>query len=153
MKRTMIVALSAGALLLAGCTSSAEKLSEEGAVGSPGDAVISTPGPTGTPTIDPASEAGLRQTLADQYVFIQRRDWSGVYDFGSPRCQLATPREDYVALVDEGYKGRDFSGPEQYLITMNGTVATVVIKSYDGKGKMQPATWTFMNGSWVQDNC
>ncbi|MET4611066.1 hypothetical protein ABIC28_002047 [Rhodococcus sp. PvR044] len=149
----LIVTLGAGALLLAGCTSSVEESSETGPAGSPGDAVISAPGPTGTPAIDPASEAGLRQTLADQYAFIQKGDWSGVYDFSSPRCQLATPREDFVALVGEGYKGRDFSGPEEYLITVNGTVATVVVKSFDGKGKMKPATWAFMNGSWVHENC
>jgi hypothetical protein len=153
MKRTLIVGLGAGALLLAGCTSSAEEPTSEGPAGSPGDAVISTPGPTGTPAFDPASEAGLRKTLGEEYTHVQKGDWARVYEFTSPRCQAGIPLNDFVADLEGAYKDRDFSGPAEYLITVNGTVATVVIKSFDGKGKMFPNTWTFINGSWVNDNC
>lgn len=126
-----------------------------GHVGPPTSATqLAAPAPTGgAAAADPMSEAALRETLARQYAFIQARDWGGVYDFASPRCQLRDSRDAFVSAVDSQWKDRDFSGPEEYLITMNGPVATVVIKSYDGKGKMMPGTWTFMNGSWVNDGC
>ncbi|HJP61066.1 MAG TPA: hypothetical protein VJ865_13755 [Gemmatimonadaceae bacterium] len=104
-------------------------------------------------SVDPASEAALQATLDAEYKLLQAADWAGTFDYLSPRCQLQGSREDYARSMEDGYEGRDFSGPQQTLITMNGPVATVVFKSYDGKGKMQPSTWTFINGKWVYDNC
>ncbi|MFE5699998.1 hypothetical protein [Rhodococcus koreensis] len=104
-------------------------------------------------SVDPASEAALQATLDAEYKLIQAADWAGTFDNLSPRCQLQGNREDYANSLEAAYEGRDFSGPQQTLITMNGPVATVVFKSYDGKGKMQPSTWTFMNGKWVFDSC
>lgn len=137
-------------LLVAGCDTDGR----EGA-GPPTSATqLAAPVPTGgAAATDPMSEAALRETLARQYAFIQARDWGALYDFTSPRCQLRDSRDAFVSAVDSQAKDRDFSGPEEYLITMSGPVATVVIKSYDGKGKMMPGTWTFMNGSWVNDGC
>lgn len=99
------------------------------------------------------SEAALRETLDRQYGTVQRSDWQGMHSFYSPRCQLAWPSDRVAAAAESEYRGRDFSGPEQYLITMNGSVATVVVKSFDGKGTMEPMTWSFINGSWVYDAC
>ncbi|WQB75707.1 hypothetical protein SCD75_09580 [Prescottella equi] len=103
--------------------------------------------------VDPASEEGLRLTLEEQYTHIQRHDWAGMYGFSSPRCKLAVSEASAVATMEAAYQGRDFSGPQQYLITMNGSVATVVVKSFDGRGKMTPATWTFIDGRWQYDYC
>ncbi|MGR6523621.1 hypothetical protein ACU5JM_18460 [Rhodococcus erythropolis] len=100
------------------------------------------------------SQAGLEATLAEQYTHIQRADWASVYEFSSPRCQVKYPVDEFVASLDAGYADRDFSGPEQYLITMNSdSVATVVVKSHDGKGKMTPGTWSYINGAWRDDAC
>lgn len=113
-----------------------------------------------TPTVAPAistgdqTQAGLEATLAEQYTHIQQGDWAGVYGYMSPRCKNMYTQDQVVADLDAGYEGRDFSGPQQYLITMNSPeLATVVIKSFDNKGKMQPTTWSYINGVWFNDAC
>lgn len=143
------------AMFVAGCGSStADNVDRHTASApAPTSAVADTPDTTAAETSDPMSEAALRETLDQQYAAVQRSDWHGMHSFYSPRCQLEWPRDRVVAAAESEYRDRDFSGPEQYLITMNGSVATVVVKSFDGKGKMQPMTWSFINGSWVYDAC
>ncbi|MBX9147760.1 hypothetical protein [Rhodococcus qingshengii] len=100
------------------------------------------------------TQAGLEATLNEQYIHLQQGDWAGMYGYLSPRCRNMHPQDSVEAQLDSIYEGRDFSGGQQYLITMNGPdLATVVIKSFDGKGNMQPSTWSYISGAWVNDAC
>lgn len=100
------------------------------------------------------TQDGLEAALDEQWALAQSADWAGIYDFSSPRCQVQYSVEEFVAALDDAYADRDFSGTPEYLINMNGdSVATVVIKAPDGKSPMTPGTWSYINGSWYDDDC
>lgn len=139
MRIITVVALAAGALLAAGCGSNADTAK------SPGGAQ------TGAPT-----EASLQASMDAEYKLMQQGDWTADYDqYLSQQCKGRGSRDDYVAAMKRVFTGRDLSGPQQYQITMNptGTAATVVVKSYDGKGNMHPVEWTFTDGRWLSNDC
>lgn len=143
------------AMFVAGCGSSTADSVDRHTAGAsaPTSAVAAAPDTTEAETSDPMSEAALRETLDQQYAAVQRSDWLGAYTFYSPRCQLKWSKDQVVSALDAQYSDRDFTGEAEYLISMNGPVATVVIKSSDSKADMMPRTWSFINGSWVYDAC
>nr|WP_298440658.1 hypothetical protein [Gordonia sp. (in: high G+C Gram-positive bacteria)] len=137
---------AATALSLAACSSS--------------DDTSATTTPTSTATTSaaaPNSETALRATLADFYKTVpQGGQWDKAHTFLSPRCQQQIDPDEMTDSMKDAYgpgSGRNFAGDPEYLITMNGDVAKVVSKSYDGKGSMEPQTWTFINGRWTLDYC
>lgn len=75
------------------------------------------------------------------------------WDYFSPRCQEAISRQESTELMRAVNGGRDFSGEPTYLISVNGDSAKAVTRYPDGKGKLQPYTWTFINEAWRLDNC
>ena len=99
------------------------------------------------------TEDSLRAALDAQYSRLQTADWTTDYDHLSRRCQDMFTREDYAAAAAKAYEGRDFSGPQELAITMDGDSATVVATSFDGKGNKAPMTWRYVDGEWVYDNC
>lgn len=151
MKPTYAVLATIGAVLLVGCSKAPEYSVETTMHIVPPPTGIEGPAPVKS---SDQTQAGLEATLAEQYLLVQQGDYVGVHRFSSPRYKVAYPEYKFLADIAEVWAGRDFSGPEQYLITMNSPeVATVDIKSHDGKGKMLPSTWTYMNNSWVYDQC
>ena len=157
MNRTVSGVLVCGVAVLALVGCGKGETTREGAVSSTqtappfdgGGAVVEREAVPGDQT-----QAGLEATLAEQYTRVQASDWAGVYGYMSPRCKNMYSQDEVVTDLGELYKGRDFSGPQQVLITMNGPeLATVVIKSFDNKGKMTPSTWSYINGSWFNDGC
>ncbi|MGW6692850.1 hypothetical protein ACWF62_03645 [Rhodococcus sp. NPDC054953] len=100
-----------------------------------------------------ATEDGLRAALDAQYANLQQGDWAADYDNLSARCQEKFGREEYTEAAATAYAGRDFSGPQQVEITMDGDSATVVATSFDGKGNKAPMTWTYLDGEWRFDSC
>lgn len=99
------------------------------------------------------SEDSLRSALDAQYVLLQRGDWAADYDNLSQRCQDMFDRDSYANAAATAYAGRDFSGPQELDITIDGDSATVVAMSYDGKGNQNPMAWRYVDGEWKFDNC
>lgn len=99
------------------------------------------------------TEDSLRATLDAQYTLLQQADYAADYDNLSQRCQDKFSRDDYAQAATTAYAGRDFSGPQELAITMDGDSATVIATSFDGKGNKTPMTWRYVDGEWKFDNC
>lgn len=118
-----------------------------------GAALVALTGCSSSDSSAPASEDGLRAAIDAQYTRLQQADWAGEYDHLSQRCQEKVGRDAYVSGAATAYAGRDFSGPQQVDITMDGSSATVVSTSFDGKGNKAPMKWIYVDGQWQMDNC
>jgi hypothetical protein len=142
MKRIVAILVSVAAFMLSSCSNESDTSSQ-----APTDSAQDTTSAAGP------NEATLRVRLNEFYDLARTRNYSAMYVFSSPRCQAQTSEDEYVALLEGAFADRDFSGDPEFLISLQGQVATVVTKSADGKGSMQPNTWTFSDGTWQFDNC
>jgi hypothetical protein len=144
MKRTIAIVVSVAAFMLPSCSSESDTNSQAPTESASAQDTTSAAGP---------NEASLRVRLNEFYELARARDYSAMYVFSSPRCQAKTSEDEYIGLLERAWADRDFSGDPEFLISVQGQVATVVTKSADGKGPMQPNTWTFSDGTWQFDNC
>ncbi|EME23338.1 hypothetical protein G419_02560 [Rhodococcus triatomae BKS 15-14] len=118
-----------------------------------GAAVLALAGCSSDDSSAAPTEDSLRATLDTQYGRLQKGQYAEDYDTLSQRCQDKFTREDYAEAASLAYAGRDFSGPQELAITMDGDSATVIATSFDGKGNKSPMTWRFVEGEWKFDNC
>ncbi|MFD7011691.1 hypothetical protein [Rhodococcus jostii] len=142
-RTTMALLLAVAAM--AGCSNSSDSEPPPEALTSSATPI---PGPTGGST-----DTSLQDRLGAFYHTTQIGDYQATYDFYSPRCQAEMTEQQFVELLEQDLVGRDLSGPPQFLTSVQGSVATVVIKSADGGGSMEPKTWTYTDGEWRFDNC
>lgn len=129
-----------------GCTDSSDAESE-------GNGASVTVSAEATTEVDGPSEEALLETLDAFYQTTRDGDYEGTYGFYSARCQSQMSEEEFVQLLKGQYGDRDLSGQPEFLTDVEGSVATVVTKSADGEGSMEPRTWTYADGSWRFDNC
>lgn len=118
-----------------------------------GAALLALTGCSSSDSSDTATEDGLRTAIDAQYARLQQADWSAEYDHLSQRCRDQFGRDEYATAATAAYTGRDFSGPQEVAITMDGDAATVVVTSFDGKGNKAPMKWIYVDGEWQMDNC
>ncbi|MFD1812002.1 hypothetical protein [Rhodococcus gannanensis] len=118
-----------------------------------GAAVLALAGCSSDDSSAPPTEESLRATLDAQYGRLQKSEFAEDYDTLSQRCQDMFSRDDYADAASLAYAGRDFSGPQELAITLDGDSATVVATSFDGKGNKAPMTWRYVDGEWKFDNC
>lgn len=140
-------------LLIGGCSSDGE--TPDGAAPASVTSVSTSTesaAPTKTIEVGP-NEATLRTRLEAFYDLGRQKAYGEMYLYLSPRCQATIAEDDYVAALEVDLADRDLSGEPEFLVSVDGQVGTVVIKSADNKSEMQPKTWTYADGEWQFDNC
>ncbi|CAO5252213.1 hypothetical protein [Frankia sp. AgKG'84/4] len=139
------VALSAAAIFLSGCGSSA------------GDLTSATPGAGGTAAAGSASEASRPaletavRTYSDAYLSGQG---SVAYGLLSQRCQQRFSQADITGLT-QAAKAQYGVQPIQNLTvdTLAGTLARVTYTYSTAEINQQSEPWVFERSAWHQDDC
>jgi len=108
---------------------------------------------------DPAgsNEAALRAAAQQWSQAIAEGDYPAAYQFQSARCRLTLGQDAYVEEMSQRYAGRDLRGSEPDItVTVTGDTGQVGVRNTDaraGEDDTEPATWTYIDGTWRYDTC
>lgn len=102
-------------------------------------------------------EAALRTAAQQWSRAIAEGDYPAAYRFQSARCRLTLGQDAYVEEMSQRYAGRDLRGSEpDVTVTVTGDTGQVTVRNTDaraGEDDTEPATWTYVEGTWRYDTC
>ncbi|GAB4584459.1 hypothetical protein [Nocardia sp. IFM 10818] len=107
-------------------------------------------------TPDPKSEEVLKQRADTFNGLTVAKDWDGLWNFYSQRCQAKAGNVDTLRSMAEIALAGRTPQPNPVTVRISGSAAQVVTVDNDPNApadSMKPRTWTFIDGAWMFDNC